>query len=247
MRLNAYLASCGAASRRKSETIILEGRVRVNNKIILLPYFDVDLDHDEVNLDGKVIKPEGHVYIVMNKPVGYVCAVSDKYDPVVIDLLSKEDKLTRVFPVGRLDRDSEGLLILTNDGELANNITHPSKGVNKEYEALLNIEINSKQLERWRSGFDIELEDGGTKNIKPLAVKVIEDREPSNRWLSIIIAEGVKREIRLMANKAGFAVQRLIRVKVGNMQLDDFNLSPGEYVKLSLSEINNKIFNSPER
>lgn len=245
MRLNAYLASCGAASRRKSEIIILEGRVRVNNKIILIPYYDVDLEHDEVKVDGKIIKPESHVYIVMNKPVGYVCAVSDKYDEVVINLLSKEDKLTRVFPVGRLDRDSEGLLILTNDGEFANNISHPSKsnklGVNKEYEALLNIEINLKQLERWRGGFDIEVEDG-IKNIKPLAVNII-DREPVNKWLSIIIAEGVKREIRLMANKAGFSVEKLIRVKIGNMKLEDFNLKPGEYVKLSFNEINNKIFN----
>ncbi|MBQ3625757.1 MAG: rRNA pseudouridine synthase [Synergistaceae bacterium] len=245
MRLNAYLASCGAASRRKSEIIILEGRVRVNNKIILIPYYDVDLEHDEVKVDGKIIKPESHVYIVMNKPVGYVCAVSDKYDEVVINLLSKEDKLTRVFPVGRLDRDSEGLLILTNDGEFANNISHPSKsnklGVNKEYEALLNIEINLKQLERWRGGFDIEVEDE-IKNIKPLAVNII-DREPVNKWLSIIIAEGVKREIRLMANKAGFSVEKLIRVKIGNLKLEDFNLKPGEYVKLSFNEINNKIFN----
>ncbi|MBQ9581657.1 MAG: rRNA pseudouridine synthase [Synergistaceae bacterium] len=245
MRLNAYLASCGAASRRKSEIIILEGRVRVNNKIILISYYDVDLEHDEVKVDGKIIKPESHVYIVMNKPVGYVCAVSDKYDEVVINLLSKEDKLTRVFPVGRLDRDSEGLLILTNDGEFANNISHPSKsnklGVNKEYEALLNIEINLKQLERWRGGFDIEVEDE-IKNIKPLAVNII-DREPVNKWLSIIIAEGVKREIRLMANKAGFSVEKLIRVKIGNLKLEDFNLKPGEYIKLSFNEINNKIFN----
>ena len=244
MRLNAYLASCGAASRRKSEIIILEGRVRVNNKIILIPYYDVDLEHDEVKVDGKIIKPESHVYIVMNKPVGYVCAVSDKYDEVVINLLSKEDKLTRVFPVGRLDRDSEGLLILTNDGEFANNISHPSKsnklGVNKEYEALLNIEINLKQLERWRGGFDIEVEDE-IKNIKPLAVNII-DREPVNKWLSIIIAEGVKREIRLMANKAGFSVEKLIRVKIGNLKLEDFNLKPGEYIKLSFNEISNKIF-----
>ena len=241
MRLNAYLASCGAASRRKSEIIILEGRVRVNNKIILIPYYDVDLNHDEVKFDGKIIRPESHVYIVMNKPAGYVCAVSDKYDEVVINLLSKEDKLTRVFPVGRLDRDSEGLLILSNDGEFANNIMHPSKGVNKEYEALLNIEINLKQLERWRGGFDIEVEDE-LKKIKPLAVNIIE-REPVNKWLSIIIAEGVKREIRLMANKAGFSVERLIRVKIGNLKLEDFNLKPGEYIKLSFNEINNKIFN----
>lgn len=240
MRLNAFLASCGAASRRKSEILILEGRVRVNNKIILIPYFDVNPENDEIKLDGKIIKLSEHVYIVMNKPAGFVCAVSDKYDPVVVNLLSEQDRAKRVYPVGRLDRDSEGLLILSNDGEFANNIMHPSKGVNKEYEALLNIEINEKQLEHWRSGFDIKTDDGEIKHVKPLAVNII-DREPVNKWLSIVIAEGVKREVRVMANMAGFSVQRLIRRKIGNMKLE--NLKSGEYLYLNFDEINNKILN----
>lgn len=252
MRLNAFLASCGAASRRKSEMIILEGRVKVNDKIILIPYFDVDINNDAVKLDGKLIKPVEHVYIVMNKPAGFVCAVSDKYDPVVINLLPDKDRQKRVYPVGRLDRESEGLLILTNDGEFANNITHPSKGVKKEYEALLNIEINFKQLERWRKGFEIKLDsdsdsdesgENGIKKVTPLAVNII-NREPQNRWLSIIIAEGVKREIRTMANMAGFAVQRLIRRKIGKMTLK--NLKPGDFKFLTFEEINKKIFKGGE-
>ncbi|MBR1485640.1 MAG: rRNA pseudouridine synthase, partial [Synergistaceae bacterium] len=153
MRLNAFLSSCGVASRRKSETIILEGRVQVNGKIVLAPFFQVDTENDTVTLDKKILKFSEHIYYVINKPVGYVCAVSDKYDPVIIDLIT--DCKERLYPVGRLDRESEGLLILTNDGNFTQSVLHPSKEIHKEYEALLNLPINNKQLERWRKGFEI--------------------------------------------------------------------------------------------
>ena len=232
MRLNAFIASCGTASRRKSENIILEGRVQVNGKIVLAPFFDVK-DDDLVTIDHKAIKPSEHVYYVINKPAGYVCAVSDKYDPVVVDLLP-HDK--RIFPVGRLDRESEGLLILTNDGNFTQNIIHPSKEIRKEYEALLNAEINAKQLARWRKGFEIT--DG--RITKPISISVM-NREPANQWVSIVIAEGLKREIRLMAKQAGFNVETLIRRKIGRLRLE--NLRSGEFVSLSFSELYTKIFN----
>ena len=154
MRLNAFLSSCGIASRRKSEIIILEGRVQVNGKIVLAPFFQIDTEKDTVTLDKKPLKISEHVYYVINKPAGYVCAVSDKYDPVVIDLI--DDYKGRLYPVGRLDRESEGLLILTNDGNFTQSILHPSKEIHKEYEALLNLPINEKQLARWRKGFEID-------------------------------------------------------------------------------------------
>lgn len=231
MRLNAFIASCGIASRRKAENIILEGRVQVNNKIVLAPFFDVK-DDDLVTVDHKAVKLAEHVYYVMNKPAGYVCAASDKYDPVVVDLLP-HDK--RIFPVGRLDRESEGLLILTNDGNFTQNIIHPSKEILKEYEALLNTEINSKQLSRWRKGF--ELTEG--KITKPVSIKIM-DREPKNQWVSIVIAEGLKREIRLMAKQAGFNVEKLIRRRIGRLRLE--NLRPREFVSLSFSDLYTKIF-----
>ena len=219
MRLNAYLSSCGAASRRKSEAIILSGRVQVNGKIVLAPFFDVSPENDTVTLDRKPLKLSQHFYYVINKPAGYVCAASDKYDPVVVDLIRGHEG--RLYPVGRLDRESEGLLILTNDGQFTQNIIHPSKEIHKEYEALLNIPINAKQIERWRKGFEIA--EG--RNVKPISIKVME-MTPANQWIDIVIAEGLKREIRLMAKSAGFRVERLIRRRIGKMKLE--TLKSGE-------------------
>ena len=234
MRLNAYIASCGVSSRRKAEIIILEGRVQVNGKIVLAPFFQVDPDNDIITLDKKKLNFSEHVYYVINKPKGYVCAASDKYDPVVIDLIPNRKE--RIYPVGRLDRDSEGLLILTNDGNFTQSILHPSKEIRKEYEVLLNIPINIKQLERWKRGFEIS--EG--HHVKPLSINIME-REPVNQWVSIVIVEGLKREIRLMAREAGFRVERLIRRKIGKMRLE--RLSTGEFVSLSFSDLYTKIFN----
>ncbi len=244
MRLNAYLASCGAASRRKSEIMILEGRVQVNGKIVLAPYFDVSPENDEIKLNGKILKAQEHVYYVMNKPKGYVCAVSDKYDPVVLELLPENlRKNTRLYPVGRLDRESEGLLILTNDGTFTQSITHPSNEISKSYEAMLNHEINPRQIESWSKGFELEIIDPEKnldmrKFVKPLSIAIM-NREPENKWIEIAICDGVKREVRLMARHMGFRVERLIRRKIGNLQLE--NLRTGEYVSLSFSQLYSKI------
>lgn len=237
MRLNAYVASCGAASRRKADDLIRAGRVRVNGKIILAPFLSVESE-DEVLCDGRKLLPSRRVYLAMNKPAGVVCAVSDKYDPVVVDLLPKELRELRVYPAGRLDRESEGLLILTNDGAFAQDILHPSKGVHKEYEALLNMEINPRQLERWRAGFDLE-----NRHVAPLSLSVLE-REPRGRWVSVVIGEGLKREVRVMANRAGFSVQRLIRRRIGRLTLT--KLRPGEFRDLSFSELSTKIVSGGE-
>ena len=237
MRLNNFISSCGVASRRKSEIIILEGRVQVNGKIVLAPFFQVDPENDVVTVDKKIIKLSEHVYYVLNKPSGYVCAVSDKYDPVVVDLIT--DFKGKLYPVGRLDRESEGLLILTNDGNFTQNISHPSKEIHKEYEALLNIPINQKQIQRWKKGFEIF--DGSENHfVKPISINVI-NREPLNQWLSIIIGEGVKREIRLMAQQAGFKVNKLIRTKIGKLKLEKLNT--GEFMRLSFSALYTKILN----
>ena len=233
MRLNAFLAACGVASRRKAENVILSGRVQVNSKIVLAPFFQVDPDNDTVTLDRHPLTLSTHEYYVINKPRGYVCAASDKYDPVVIDLIP--ERKGRLYPVGRLDRESEGLLILTNDGEFTQSILHPSKQIPKEYEVLLNIPINAKQLSRWRKGF--ELEEG--HNVIPVSVNVM-DREPENQWVSIVIIEGMKREVRLMAREAGFRVEQLIRRRIGKMTLE--SLGSGEHVSLSISELYTKIF-----
>lgn len=236
MRLNAFLAECGVASRRKSEEFVRDGRVRIDGKIVLAPWLDVDPERNVVEFDGRPLTLCDRVYVVMNKPAGVVCAVTDRYDPVVVDLLPEKFKKARVFPVGRLDRESEGLLILTNDGTLAQNIVHPSKGVAKEYEALLNIEINSRQLERWRGGFEME-----GRRVRPLSIEVM-DVEPRGRWVRIAIGEGLKREIRTMAKLAGFSVLTLIRRKIGGLILK--KLQRGQFVELSFSDLYTKIFES---
>ena len=206
----------------------------MNGKIVLAPFFQVDTENDTVTLDKKILKFSEHIYYVINKPVGYVCAVSDKYDPVIIDLIT--DCKERLYPVGRLDRESEGLLILTNDGNFTQSVLHPSKEIHKEYEALLNLPINNKQLERWRRGFEIT----ENRRVVPININVMA-REPQSQWISITIAEGIKREIRLMAKQVGFNVQRLIRRKIGKMTLE--KLKPGEFMRLSFSELYTKIFN----
>ena len=233
MRLNAFLASCGVASRRKSEEIILSGRVKVNGKIVLAPYFSISLNSDVVECDGKSLSFSDKLYIVMNKPTGVVCAVTDKFDPVVVALLAPAMRAKRVYPVGRLDRESEGLLILTNDGAFAQSVQHPSNGISKEYEALLNIEINGRQIERWRGGFEIE-----GKKVKPLLVEIM-DKEPHGRWVRVSVGEGLKREVRVMANRAGFSVVNLIRRKIGKLILK--NLQVGQFMELSFSELCTKI------
>jgi 23S rRNA pseudouridine2605 synthase len=234
MRLNAFIAECGVTSRRKSEALILEGKIRVNGKIVLAPYFIVDPDKDAVEYDGKLLKSLPKTYLVMNKPKGVVCAVTDKYDPVVVDLLPAEVKALRVFPVGRLDRDSEGLLILTNDGLFTQGVQHPSKGVAKEYEVLLNMEINDKHVARWRAGFEIE-----GRQARPLAVEVI-SREPQRRWVRVVIGEGLKREVRTMAKLTGFSVLTLIRRKIGALTLE--KLQVGDFLELSFSDLCSRIF-----
>jgi 23S rRNA pseudouridine2605 synthase len=234
MHLNAFLAECGVAARRKSVAYILEGRVRVNGKIVLAPYFQVNPEDDAVECDGRRLSVLSKKYFAINKPVGVVCAVTDKYDPVVVDLLPTSARDARVFPVGRLDRESEGLLILTNDGEFAQNLQHPSRGVTKEYEVLLNLEINDKQLRRWREGFEIE-----GRRVKPVSIEVMQ-KDPRLRWVRISIGEGLKREVRTMANLAGFGVEALIRRKIGGLTLR--RLKVGDFVELSFLDMCTKIF-----
>jgi 23S rRNA pseudouridine2605 synthase len=234
MRLNAFLAECGVAARRKTVACVLEGRVRVNGKIVLAPYFQVSPEEDAVEFDGRRLSILSKKYFVINKPAGVVCAVTDKYDPVVIDLLPSSARAARVFPVGRLDRESEGLLILTNDGEFAQDLMHPSKGVAREYEVLLNLEINDKQLRRWREGFNIE-----GRKVKPITVEVMQ-KEPVYRWVRVAIGEGLKREVRVMANLAGFGVETLVRRKIGCLTLR--RLKAGDFVELSFLDMCSKIF-----
>ncbi|WP_286847657.1 MULTISPECIES: pseudouridine synthase [Aminobacterium] len=232
MRLNRYLAACGLTSRRKAENLIRSGRVSINGEIVC-EFSIIVNENDVVCVDGTQVVPEKKVYIVMNKPRGVVCAVEDPFDRTVIELLPKEYEEVRVFPVGRLDKESEGLLVLSNDGDFAHFLMHPSSNIPKSYEIFLNKKVSERDLVSWRKGVTIE---GGF--VRPLLVKVLK-REPLGMWLFIQIGEGLKREIRLMAEKLGFRVRVLIRRRIGRMELR--NLKTGHIVKLSQDVLLKKI------
>jgi 23S rRNA pseudouridine2605 synthase len=222
-RLQKILARAGFGSRRASEALIAAGRVRVNGEVAALgDRADPETDRIEVDGTGVGIRP-GLVHYLLNKPAGVVTTASDPQGrPTVVGLVPAEP---RVFPVGRLDADTEGLLLLTNDGELAHRLTHPSFGVDKEYLAGVDGRPTRGALRRLREG--VELEDGPTA---PAKVSLVGDR-----LLRITIHEGRKRQVRRMCEAVGLPVRRLVRVRIG--PIADRRLAPGEWRALEPDEI----------
>jgi 23S rRNA pseudouridine2605 synthase len=227
-RIQKILAQMGIASRRKAEELIIEGRVTVNGKIATLG-MKADPAKDHIKLDGRLlVKPEPKIYLVFNKPAGVVTSLSDPEGrPTIKDFL-KGIKY-RVFPVGRLDYDSEGLLLITNDGDFAHNILHPSKKVPKTYVVKVKGLIDENAMERLRRG--VRLEDGLTAPSKVKKVRLSE----SNSWVEITIYEGRKRQVRRMLEKVGYPVIKLRRIAIGSLKLGD--LKPGEMRRLTIEEI----------
>ncbi len=229
VRLNRFLSMCGIASRRKAEILIENSRISVNGIIIRDPAYKVDPDKDIVTLDGKVIKPERKRYIILNKPCCYLTALGkDKHGKKTIEELIKDIK-ERVYPVGRLDYNSEGLLLLTNDGELANRILHPRYKLPKVYMVEVKGLIGKKILKRIKEG--TELEDGFAK---PDKVDVIRFRK-GNTILRIVFHEGRKHLVKRYLAKFGHPVIKLKRIAIGPIRLG--SLKPGEYRDLTEKEI----------
>ncbi len=212
MRLNKYLALCGVGSRRKVEEFIFAGRVICGGYQVTEPGYDVP-DGEVVTVDDIEVHPEKKIYMVLHKPRGYICAVTDRNYPVILDLLPRKYDYYRLFPVGRLDLQSEGLLMLTNDGDFSQEMIHPRSGITKEYEVLMDRVPRGDELKRLRSGTVLE-----GKKLLPVSVDFIQ-REPEGRWLRFVLNEGVKREIRIIAEAAGLKVQVLFRRKIGRMEL----------------------------
>lgn len=229
MRLNKYIAHSGIASRRHSEDLIVAGRVAVNGEIVESLSVKVQPDIDHITLDGHPIKPtEERYYYLLNKPTGYITTVTDPYNrETVMSLIHKIPH--RVFPVGRLDRDSEGILLFTNDGELSFELMHPSFGVDKEYHVLVQGRPSQEIIQRLRDGLPI----GGRMTAPCLAE--IRSHEKNTTWLTMTLHEGRKRQIRHMCGFVGYPVIRLIRVRFGPFLLD--NLSKGEWRPLHNTEI----------
>ena len=230
VRLQKYLADCGVASRRGSEEIIRSGRVRVNGETVTEMGVKIDEDNDLVMVDDIPVRIEKKlVYIMLNKPAGFVTTVSDdKGRDTVMDLVT--DIPIRLYPVGRLDYDTEGLLLLTNDGELTYNITHPKNNIPKTYVAEVTGNINMETLTRLRNGVVID----GIRTI-PAKGEVIGATQLGTK-LEITIHEGRNRQVRKMFESVGCIVKRLKRTKEAGLNLGHLPL--GRWRKLSESEVN---------
>lgn len=228
-RLQKILSHAGIASRRAAEELITAGRVSVNGGVVTELGSRADPVHDLIAVDGKTVRPEGsRSYILLNKPVGYVTTLKDPQGrPVVTDLLKGVKE--RVYPVGRLDYNTEGLLLLTNDGELANLLAHPSHEVEKEYMVRVRGSVTPEQLRHFGAGID--LDDGRSA---PAAVKIVRESE-NNTWLSITIHEGRYRQVRRMCEAIGLSVVRLKRTRYGILETGD--MKPGEFRFLTPGEV----------
>jgi 23S rRNA pseudouridine2605 synthase len=227
-RLQKVLARAGFGSRRTNEALIAEGRVMVNGEAAVLGR-RVDPERDRIELDGvPVIVDTGIVHWLLNKPAGYVTTARDTHGrPTVLDLVPDEP---RVFPVGRLDLDTEGLLLLTNDGELTQLLTHPSHGVEKEYYVEVVGKPTPGELRALRTG--VELDDGPTH---PAQAKILQESATGTTALTIVVKEGRKRMVRRMCAAVGHPVVRLARTRIGPLR--DPQLAPGKWRVLASAEV----------
>jgi 23S rRNA pseudouridine2605 synthase len=228
-RLQKIIAAAGITSRRAAEELIAEGRVRLNGKVVTELGTKADASKDHIKVDGKLINPkQPPTYIMLNKPVGFVTTMSDPEGrPTVQDLL--KGVKVRVYPVGRLDYNTEGLLLLTNDGDFAHLITHPKHEFPKTYLAKVKGVVDDNFLSELERG--IYLDDGKTA---PAKIKKVR-KEAANSWLEITIHEGRKRQVRRMFDRVGHSVIKLKRIRTGNLSLGD--LPEGAYRFLTPIEV----------
>lgn len=208
-RLNKVLASAGIGSRRHCDEVIFDGRVEVNGEVCIEPGRLVDIERDKVVVDGSRIRREEHkVYYILNKPKGYICCQKrlEEKSRLATDLLPGRHRL---FTVGRLDRDTTGLILVTNDGDFAQEVIHPSKGVVKSYLAELSAPMTAEDLATMREGVYIE-----KRLVQPVKVAKV-----GSRRVKVCLAEGKKHEVRLLLLKAGLKVRELKRVGIGGLSL----------------------------
>ena len=228
MRINKYIAQAGVASRRKADELIAAGNVKVNGAVLREPGYDVE-DGDVVEVNGRRIEAqEKKVYILLNKPLGYVTTVSDDKERLtVMDLVKDVD--ARIFPVGRLDYNTSGMLIMTNDGDFAYKLTHPKHELTKTYRARVAGILSTEKVWKLRNGVDI----GGFVTSKA-RVDVVRGL-PKSTIVDITIHEGKNRQVRKMFKAVGNNVQELERIAIGNIRLG--RLSVGHYRKLTKEEV----------
>ncbi|WP_457634838.1 pseudouridine synthase [Persephonella sp.] len=232
IRLNRFISQSGVCSRRKADLLIKEGRVKVNGKVVTQPGIKIDPERDTVELDGKLIKPqEKKVYIKIYKPRGYLTQLGkDKFGrKTLTDLMEEVGIKEKVFPAGRLDLESEGLLILTNDGDFANIIMHPKKKIPKKYVVEVKGRVSSETFNKMKKGKKLD-----DTFLKPDDIKILRKKKNST-LLEITIHSGQKRIIRRFMKSFGHPVLRLIRVGIDGISLD--RLKPSQWKYLSRKEI----------
>jgi 23S rRNA pseudouridine2605 synthase len=231
-RLQKILAAAGVASRRRAEELISGGHVKVNGTVVTKLGTKADAECDHIRVDGKLLQgAQRHVYLLLNKPNGYVTTVSDPENrPTVMQLMRGVKK--RVYPVGRLDYASEGLLLMTNDGALANKLMKAASRVPKTYVVKVAGTPGDKALENLRAGVSIATADGRQVRTAPAAIKLI--KEANNPWYEVTLIEGRNREIRRMFEKVGHHVEKIKRVRYGPLTLD---VPAGEFRELTLQEV----------
>ena len=230
-RLQKYLANNGIAARRKCEELILNGKIEVNGSTVFELGTKVNPDKDEVKYNGKVVKLEDEkIYILLNKPIGYVTTAKEQFGrDMVLDLV-KVNK--RIVPVGRLDMYTSGVLILTNDGDFVNKLTHPSHEIDKTYNVTLKGIVSKEEIEKLQNG--VEIDDGYVT--KPAKVKILKiDEEKKISRIQITIHEGKNRQVRKMCEAVGKRVLALHRCKIGTLDVKDLKL--GEWRYLSKREV----------
>ena len=228
-RLQKIISAAGITSRRASEALIVNGQVAVNGVVVTELGSKADPSKDTITIDGKALKiSRERLYILLNKPTGYITALKDSQNrPLVTDLLKEVPE--RVYPVGRLDYNTEGLLLLTNDGEWANRLMHPSHEIEKEYHVRVRGKVIDQQLKRMAEG--VELEDGMTA---PAVVNLVKSGE-QNDWISVAIHEGRNRQVRRMCEAVSLSVVRLKRIRYGSLELG--TLRAGKFRFLSEAEV----------
>src|SRR5271166_4762301 len=231
-RLQKIIAAAGIASRRKAEQFITGGLVSVNGKTVTELGSKADSEKDHIRVNGKLLHgAERHVYLLMNKPKGYMTTLHDpERRPTVMDLL--RGVKARVYPVGRLDYASEGLLLLTNDGDFAHHLMKAASHVPKTYMVKVAGNPTTEGLSRLREGMSIPTDRGKRIRTAPAKVRVI--RESANPWYEVTLIEGKNRQIRRMFEEIGHHVEKIKRVRYGPLQLD---VHPGEYRKLTSEEV----------
>jgi pseudouridine synthase len=230
-RLARFLAHAGIASRRHAEELIAAGRVQVNGLTVTTQGTRIHPDTDTVLVDGKPVRSTtSHVYVLLHKPIGYVTTAYDPHGrPTVLDLLPAELRALRLYPVGRLDFDTSGLLLLTNDGDFALRLTHPRYSMRKHYQALVQGCPPESALAALRSGVTIT-EDKGHSHKTALAQVSLLRKAGSDCWLSLTIHEGRKRQVRRMLAVVGYPVLELIRVGIGPLKLGDIPVGKWRYL-----------------